>query len=43
MIEKTCKERTAKDEFSDMNAYNMILQGADKNWRINQQYNNELQ
>lgn len=35
MKETKLKESTAKDYFKDMKAHTMIIQGSDKNWRIN--------
>ena len=35
MKETNLKESTAKDYFKDMKAHEMIIQGSDKNWRIN--------
>jgi len=43
MVKKACQERTAKGIFALMNASEMILKGSDNNYRINMQYNNELQ
>lgn len=35
MKQTKLKESTAKDYFKDMKAHEMIIQGSDKNWRIN--------
>lgn len=37
-----CEDRTAKKEFTFMKANEMILKGADKNWRLNSMFNNDL-
>lgn len=42
MIERTLKERASKDIFKEMKAYELIVQGTDKNWRINDLNNNML-
>lgn len=43
MVKKACQERTAAGIFAHMTAAEMIIKGEDNNYRINTQYNNDLQ